>query len=76
MPPSAALQYRAEYPAVQAGYHLNKQHWNTVLLDGSIPEAMVRQMVDHSYELVLAGLSKAEREEIGGGGEGGRLVEV
>ena len=74
--PALALQYRAEYPAVQAGYHLNKQHWNTVLLDGSIPEAMVRQMVDHSYELVLAGLSKAERAEIGGGGEGGRLVEV
>jgi len=64
--PALALQYRAEYPAVRAGYHLNKQHWNTVTLDGSIPEEVVREMVDHSYAVVQAGLSRREREEIGG----------
>ena len=60
--PVRALELRAIYPAVTAGYHLNKRHWNTVVLDGSIPPAEVEWMIDHSYQLVVKGLPRAERE--------------
>jgi predicted DNA-binding protein (MmcQ/YjbR family) len=52
---------REQYAAVSPGYHLSKRYWNTVLLDGSVPEAEVKAMIDESYELVVAGLSKAKR---------------
>ncbi len=64
--PERALELRARYEAVQPGYHMNKKHWNTVLLDGSIPHDEVREMIDHSYDLVVRGLKKAEREELHG----------
>lgn len=50
--PAYAVFLRDTYPAVQPGYHLNKQHWNTVTLDGSVPDDEVRQMIDESYRLV------------------------
>jgi predicted DNA-binding protein (MmcQ/YjbR family) len=50
------------YTAVQPGYHLNKQHWNTVTIDGSIPNEEIQRMIDMSYDLVAKGLKKAERE--------------
>ena len=59
--PGQALLWRDVYPAVRPGYHLNKTHWNTVTLDGSIPEAEVWGMIDDSYDLVVAGLSRAQR---------------
>ncbi len=59
--PGQALFLRDVYPAVRPGYHMNKMHWNTVTLDGSIPEAEVWGMIDDSYALVVAGLKKAER---------------
>ena len=59
--PGQALFLRDVYPAVRPGYHMNKAHWNTVTLDGSIPEAEVWGMVDDSYDLVVAGLSRAAR---------------
>lgn len=62
--PGWALQLRATYPAVQPGYHTNKRHWNTVVLDGSIPSDEVLDMIDHSYECVLAGLRRADRERL------------
>ncbi len=52
---------RQHYPAVLPGYHMNKRHWNTVVLDGSIPEAEILSMIDESYDLVVQGLSKAKR---------------
>ena len=64
--PVHALMLRAEYPAVQPGYHLNKEHWNTVTLDGSVPEKEVRAMIDESYRLVVRGLTKRDRDELGG----------
>jgi predicted DNA-binding protein (MmcQ/YjbR family) len=48
--------------AVQPGYHTNKRHWNTVVLDGPIPNDEVLDMIDHSYECVVAGLRRADRE--------------
>lgn len=59
--PQQALMLRDVFEAVQPGYHMNKKHWNSVILDGSIPQREVMHMIDHSYALVLKGLSKAER---------------
>lgn len=50
--PSLALELRERYPAVTPGYHMNKVHWNTILLDGSIPDKEILKWVDHSYDLV------------------------
>ncbi|MNS53819.1 hypothetical protein D3C72_865880 [compost metagenome] len=55
---------RETYDAVKPGYHMNKQHWNTVTVDGSIPEAELFAMIDHSYDLVVKGLKKADREQL------------
>lgn len=52
---------RRQYGAVRPGYHLNKKHWNTVTLDGSIPEAELRRMIDESFNLVAAGLTRADQ---------------
>ena len=50
--PVLALELRERYTAVTPGYHMNKKHWNTVFLDGSIPDSMVLSWIDHSYDLV------------------------
>jgi predicted DNA-binding protein (MmcQ/YjbR family) len=50
--PDLALELRDRYEQVEPGYHMNKKHWNTVVLDGVIPDGEVRTMIDHSYELV------------------------
>ena len=59
--PGQALLLRDVYPAVRPGYHMNKTHWNTVTLDGTIPEPEIWGMIDDSYDLVVAGLSRAQR---------------
>jgi predicted DNA-binding protein (MmcQ/YjbR family) len=60
--PDLAAGLRARYAAVTPGYHLNKRHWNTVALDGSVPDEELLELIDHSYELVVARLSRAERK--------------
>jgi predicted DNA-binding protein (MmcQ/YjbR family) len=60
--PFLAMGLRERYPSVTPGYHMNKLHWNTVILDGSIPRKEVLSMLDHSYELVAGKLKKSERE--------------
>jgi predicted DNA-binding protein (MmcQ/YjbR family) len=62
--PDEAEALRAEFPAVLPGYHMNKQHWNTVILDGTIPDARIREMIDDSYSLVVAKLKKSEQEAL------------
>ena len=62
--PTLAQILRQTYPAVQPGYHLNKQHWNTITLDGTIPDDEIKEMIDNSYALVVAGLKKADREAL------------
>ena len=59
--PELAVQLRAAHPAIGPGYHLNKRHWNTVTLDGSLPDQMVTDMLGDSYELVVASLPKGRR---------------
>jgi predicted DNA-binding protein (MmcQ/YjbR family) len=60
--PEKAVQQREQYPAVQPGYHMNKRHWNTVMMDGSIPNDLVREWITDSYRLVVKSLPKRERE--------------
>ena len=59
--PDLAVQLRAAYRSIAPGYHLNKRHWNTVTLDGSVPAEMVAEMIGDSYALVVASLPKARR---------------
>ena len=55
--PALALELREQYPSVTPGYHMNKKHWNTVSLDGTIADSVVKDMIDHSFNLV-AGVKK------------------
>ena len=64
--PDEALVLRLAFEAIQPGYHLNKEHWNTVTFDGSIPKNVVLKMIDDSYLLVVKGLRKADRMKIEG----------
>jgi predicted DNA-binding protein (MmcQ/YjbR family) len=59
--PELATGLRAAYPAILPGYHMNKRHWNTVVLDGSLDDRMVLDMVEDSYDLIVATLPKATR---------------
>jgi len=59
--PETALQLREMYEGVTPGYHMNKRHWNTVRVDGSIPNQTILQWIDASYELVVEKLPKKER---------------
>jgi predicted DNA-binding protein (MmcQ/YjbR family) len=62
--PDLALELRDRYEQVRPGYHMNKKHWNTVVLDGVIPEREIGKMIDHSYELVVQSLPKAKRKAL------------
>jgi predicted DNA-binding protein (MmcQ/YjbR family) len=62
--PTLAEIFRQNYAAVTPGYHMNKRHWNTVLLDGSIPDTDLLDMVDHSYEQVVKTLPKVIRDKL------------
>jgi predicted DNA-binding protein (MmcQ/YjbR family) len=63
--PEKAVELREHYPAVQPGYHLNKKHWNTVLLDGSISDKLIKSWIDESYDLVAQTLTKRQKTELG-----------
>jgi predicted DNA-binding protein (MmcQ/YjbR family) len=60
--PDLALELRDQYEQVEPGYHMNKKHWNTVVLDGVIPVREVEKMIDHSYDLVVQSLPKSKRK--------------
>jgi predicted DNA-binding protein (MmcQ/YjbR family) len=63
--PVQAEALRQAHPSIVPGYHLNKQHWNTLTLSGSLPDQLVSELLTHSYELVVASLTKAQRAELG-----------
>ena len=68
--PMEAEALRAVYNAVQPGRYMHKAHWNTVTLDGSIPDATVREMLDDSYALIVQGLRRSDREALEEKGDG------
>ncbi|WP_028294511.1 MmcQ/YjbR family DNA-binding protein [Oceanobacter kriegii] len=59
--PQEAIELRDVFDAVQPGYHMNKKHWNTVVLNGSLPQGEIERMIDNSYALVVKSLRKGER---------------
>src|SRR5437667_11175387 len=59
--PDLALELRDRYEQVRPGYHMNKKHWNTVEIDSGISDSELRKMIDHSYQLVVRSLPKAQR---------------
>lgn len=62
--PMEAIILRQQYEAVQPGYHLHKQHWNTITLDGTIPDEQVRRMIEDSYTLVVQGMTRADQAKL------------
>lgn len=62
--PALAVVLRGAHPAVTAGYHLDKRHWNSIELDGSVPDDELCDWIQDSYELVLASLSRAQRAAV------------
>jgi predicted DNA-binding protein (MmcQ/YjbR family) len=60
-----AVELREQYPEIQPGWHMNKNHWNTVDFEGSLDGRMLRDLIDHSYDLVVKSLKKSEREALG-----------
>jgi len=64
--PEQAEELRERYPCVQPGYHMNKKHWNTITIDGSVSSATLKQWIDHSYDLVVKSLPAKVREELQG----------
>lgn len=62
--PDEAVMLRDIFEAVLPGYHMNKRHWNTVVLDGSIPRGEIERMIDNSYALVLRGVPSKQRKAL------------
>jgi predicted DNA-binding protein (MmcQ/YjbR family) len=60
--PEQAIELREQYESIQPGYHMNKKLWNTVIVDGSIPARLIREMIDNSYRLVVKSLPKKDQE--------------
>ncbi|MET3951346.1 MmcQ/YjbR family DNA-binding protein [Arthrobacter sp. UYEF36] len=63
--PALAEQLRAAHPEITGAWHMNKTHWNGVRLDGALPDATVRDMVEDSYDLVVASLSRRQQGQLG-----------
>ena len=62
--PDLALELRDRYEQVQPGHHMNKKHWNTVEISNGFPEAELRKMIDHSYDLIVKSLPKAAKAKL------------
>jgi predicted DNA-binding protein (MmcQ/YjbR family) len=62
--PELAIELRERYPAVRVGYHMNKKHWNTIDIDGSVNDGLLKDWIDHSYELVVNKLTRKLKDEL------------
>ena len=62
--PAKNIELREHYPAITPGYHMNKQHWNTVEINSNIPNDLIRQLIDESYQLVVKGLTVQQKAEL------------
>lgn len=62
--PDRAVELREEHESIIPGYHMNKKHWNTLILDGSLSAGLVKELSRHSYDLVFASLPKRTRENL------------
>jgi predicted DNA-binding protein (MmcQ/YjbR family) len=62
--PERATELREQYEGIIPGYHMNKKHWNTVMFNGTVPDPLILELVDHSYELIFQSLPKKLQEDI------------
>lgn len=62
--PEKAMELREAYDAVKPGYHMNKKHWNTIIIDGSISSKLIKEMIDDSYNLIVQSLPKKIRDDL------------
>ena len=62
--PEKAIELREEFESVQPGYHMNKAHWNTITLDGTVPAKKIFEWIDDSYNLVVSGLKKSDLKKL------------
>lgn len=62
--PDKAIELRSVFESVIPGYHMNKRHWNTVILSGELPQSEIESQIDHSYDLVVSGLNKKQQETL------------
>jgi len=63
--PERAIKLREEYPAITSGYHMDKKHWNTIKIDDSLSDALIFELIDHSYDLIISKLTKKQKLEFG-----------
>ena len=62
--PGDCIELREHYSGIKPGYHMSKKHWNTISTDGSVPDELMYELIQNSYDLVVVGLSKKAREEL------------
>ena len=62
--PEKAIELRERYDEIQPGYHMNKTHWNTIDLSGTLKNNFILELIDHSYDLVVSGLKKSDKEKL------------
>lgn len=62
--PERAIELREEYESITPGYHMNKQHWNTIQIDGTLPNELIMELIDHSYKLVYQSLTMKEKANL------------
>jgi predicted DNA-binding protein (MmcQ/YjbR family) len=62
--PEKAIDLREQYTNIQPGYHMNKKHWNTIFIDGTIADVIIYEWIDHSYNLVVDKLTKKQKDEL------------
>lgn len=67
--PNRAIELRERYPEIIPGWHMNKRHWNTVQIDGDLPNEMIRELIYHSYQLVFRTLPRILQKELASSGE-------
>ncbi|MEJ7737759.1 MAG: MmcQ/YjbR family DNA-binding protein [Chitinophagaceae bacterium] len=62
--PEKSAMLREQYKAITPGYHMNKKWWNTVIIEGTVPSNLIRELIDHSYELVVKSLPKKQQQDL------------
>ena len=62
--PELAIELREQHPCVLPGYHMNKKHWNTIVVDGSVPVKQLREWIDHSYNLIQKSLPQKQKRSL------------
>jgi predicted DNA-binding protein (MmcQ/YjbR family) len=62
--PEIAVSLREQYPFVEPGYHMNKKHWNTIRINNGVPDKLIHEWIDHSYNLVVKSLTQKKRAEL------------